>query len=106
MAEIAEQLKGMKTILEDSLLIGILVASVTVDDLKASTAAIKMRSDNNLKWEEVTARLIEEVKTLCAESQLIASVKLQVKYCEICNRKGHKTDQCFFNPRNPHNRLN
>ena len=61
-ASLVEHRKFMCTTLDDPLVIGILVASITVDELRPASAAVKTLSDDKLKWEDVIDRLIEEVK--------------------------------------------
>lgn len=52
----------MGSILHNALAIGLLVCSVTVAELIPSTTEIKTLSDKDIRWEEVSSRLIEEVK--------------------------------------------
>lgn len=56
---LVEKLEGMNTNLETELVIGILTESIYVEELKSTTAAMKNISDDKLKWEDVTERLIK-----------------------------------------------
>ena len=59
LAGIIEQLRAMGTTFDDALAIGILVASIDVTELMPATAAIKTLTDKDMKWEEISGRLIE-----------------------------------------------
>lgn len=52
----------MDTVFDDSLDIGILVASIEVSELFSVTAATKTFADKDLTWEDVSIHLIEEMK--------------------------------------------
>ena len=64
MAATVEQLRGMKVTIEESFAVAILVASVQVPSLRPATTAIKTLAEDDLKWETVAERLIEEAKGL------------------------------------------
>lgn len=71
---IAEQLKAIGTILKESLDIGIFLASVDVIGLQPATAAIKTVAEAEMTWEDVTSRLIKEVKHFAATTSLVRSL--------------------------------
>lgn len=105
-AGIVEQLRSMGTVLEDSLIIGILLASIDVVQLHPATAAIKTLSETHTTWEDVSSRLIEEVKMLRSDRSLRhKSAAAVTKVCELCGKEGHTLPRCFLNPLNPNNRL-
>lgn len=58
MAALVELLRAMDTTLDETLVIGILVASIDVTQLQPVTAAIKTLSEDKLSWEDVSGRLI------------------------------------------------
>ena len=103
LAGIIEQLRSMGTNFDDSLAIGILVASIEVPELGPATAAIKTLADKDVKWEDVCARLIDESKTMKSGSRHRSN--LATNRCGICNKTNHTTDKCFLNPLNPSNKL-
>lgn len=105
-AALVEQLQAMGTKLDNALVVGILIASITVDELKPASAAIKTLTDDNLKWEDVTARLIEEVKSLKVDhNQSSRQATHNQNGCAICGKSNHHTDACFLNPLNKDNKL-
>ena len=59
MAGIIEELKNMGLTLDATLTVGLLLESVEASELTAVAAAIKTQAETELKWESVTARLIE-----------------------------------------------
>lgn len=69
MAALLEQLKAMNAKMDDSLAVGILIASIDVPDLKPVVAAIKTLSDSVATWETVSERLIDEWRGLRKTSQ-------------------------------------
>ena len=105
MAALIEQLRSMKTTLDDSLAIGILVASIDVPSLLPITAAIKTLAESDINWEDVTSRLIEESKTLTSSSGPVDRANAAMSSCQICQKNSHRTENCFLNPMNPHNKL-
>lgn len=62
MEALIEQLRSMKATIEDSLAIGILIACIDVHDLLPLTAAIKLVFENQVSWEAVSERFIDECK--------------------------------------------
>lgn len=50
--------------MDKSLSVGILIASIEVPELGAVVAAIKTLADEDVKWETVSERLIEEGRGL------------------------------------------
>ena len=64
MTGLIEQLKVMGSTFDDALAIGILVASISVPELMPARAAIKTLTDESMKWDESSSRLVDGVKTL------------------------------------------
>lgn len=58
-----EQLRAISTTLEDSLSIGILVASIVVVELQLVTASIKTLTTADATWETVSNRLMDEANS-------------------------------------------
>lgn len=113
MAGLLEQLKAMENSLDDSLYIGILVASIEVSHLLPVTAAIKTLVEKDVKLKEVTGRLLEERTILLTDdgrrdraSPAHAGPHGTSNDCAICQNTGHETKNCFLNPLNPNNKLN
>lgn len=104
LAGIIEQLRSMGSTFDDALAIGILVASITVSELMPATAAIKTLADKDIKWEEVSSRLIEEVKNIKSSNRTPRANSAN-STCAICGKNNHSTNRCFLNPMNPHNKL-
>ena len=105
LAGIIEQLRSMGSTFDDALAIGILVASISVPELMPATAAIKTLADRDIKWEDISSRLIEEVKNL-KSSNRTPRANLANSSCAICGKNNHSTNRCFLNPMNPQNKLN
>ena len=108
MGSIVEQLQAMQASMDESLKVGILIASIEVPEMRAVVAAIKTLADQDVKWDTVAERLIEEWRGLkktirTGESSATAKGKRE---CDFCSRPGHTADNCWINPANPHNRLN
>lgn len=104
MAGLIEQLRSMGTTFDDSLAIGMLVASIEVSELFAVTASIKTLSADSVNWEQVSNRLIEETKTITSGSRGIIRASAANSSCQICQKK-HPTEKCFLNPMNPNCKL-
>ena len=104
MSGIVSELKGMKMNLEDTLTVGVLVASIEAPELSAVAAAIKTLAEDDLKWENVAARFIEEWKNLKSDTFKGQANRATVE-CDFCGREGHTQDDCWVNPENPNNRL-
>lgn len=60
LAGLVAQLKAMKTNLDDTLAVGIMLASIQVPALAPVVAAIKTLADDQVTWDDVATRLIEE----------------------------------------------
>lgn len=99
MAGLLEQLKSRGMTIDDSLAIGILVASIDVPELMPVTASIKTLAEADVKWEEVANRLIEDSKSISSGNGLSARASAAtVDTCQICKKPNHKTENCFLNP--------
>lgn len=105
-----EQLRGMKNTVEDDLAVAILITTVDSPHLLPTRAAIKTLSNDKLNWNDVTARLLEELQTLKLKSshteRAFAATTPRSRKCEICEKKSLTTAKCWLNLRNPKNRLN
>lgn len=109
MAALFEQLTAMEATMDESLQVGILIASIEVEDLRAVSAAIKTLADDDVKWDTVAERLIEECAALKKASHAphssAAAKGKGKKLCSFCSRPGHVAKNCWINPANPNNRL-
>lgn len=91
--------------LEDSATIGILMSSLQVPKLAIVTASIKTIPQRNLKWQHVSARVIEEAANLRQASDSGFKANAVSIHCQICSRSSHSTERSFLNPLNPDNKL-
>ena len=104
---IFEKLDDMQTSIPGELRIAILIASIDASELIPMTAALKTLSDDEANWEDVSARLIDEQKTLKSKMKENHERATAVKEeCPLCQKVGHSIDKCWRNPKNPDNRLN
>lgn len=106
MAGLIEQLKSMGMTLDESLSIGILVASIEVQELMPVTASIKTLSESDVKWEEVSNRLIEDSNSISSGTALTAKSNMAHDGCQICHKSNHRTEKCFLNPMSKNSKLN
>lgn len=95
----------MDTNLEDSVAVGVLISSIQVPELDPETASIKAISERDLKWEDLHARLIEEVADLRHIPGNSFKANAASVHCQICLRSLHPTEKCFLNPMSPDNKL-
>jgi hypothetical protein len=73
---------------------------------EATVAAIRSISDDNLTWDDITSRLIEEAFSLRSRTKQDSALAVHSRpICSFCGRQGHKANRCFTNPSNPNNRL-
>lgn len=105
MRGILEKLDAMNTNIPHELSIAILIASVDAIELVPTTAALKTLSDENATWDTVSARLIEEQQSLKSKYRRLEKVQTAKPYCHLFSKKGHTTERCWLNPRNPNNKL-
>ena len=92
LAGLVAQLKAMKTPIADTIAVGILLASIPVPSLDPITAAIKTLADDQMTWDNVATRLIEEwreLPALSAETAFGARTR-----CDHCGRGGHTAKYC------------
>lgn len=101
MAAIVEQLRRMKTTLDDSLAIGILVASIQVPQLQPVTQSIKTLPEDSVTWDVVTSKLIEESMSIAEDKDVRFRASAARVECQICGKDNHETSHCFPNPLNP-----
>ena len=97
MAGLIETIKGMNLPIDDTMAIGILVASIKVNKLAPVVAAIKTIPEADMKWDTVSARLIEDwkdlPKTIKTEEETSFTVRVM---CNFCGRHGHTDKDCKF----------
>ena len=108
MASLLEQLRAMNAIIDDPLAVGILLASIDVEELGPVVAAIKTLSEESVKWDGVAERLIEESRSIRTSGHVQATVAKSHRpreNCDYCHRPGHPASRCWINPDNPNNRL-
>lgn len=98
-----EQLRAMGTTFDESLAIGILVASIDVAEVHPATAETETFSEQDVDWEDVSFRLIEEVKNIKQGSLNRSYAATQ--FCESCGKTNHGTAKCFVNPLNSKTKL-
>lgn len=97
-AALVEQLRAMGFLLDDPLVIGISITSITVDELKTASAAIKTLSAEKLKWDDATSLLIEEVKTIKSDqAQSSRQVIHGDRSWSIFGQPNHRTGSCYLN---------
>lgn len=92
LAGLVEQLRGMFTVLYDSLAIGILVVSIEVSQLFPATAAINTLGDADLNCKDVSSGLIKEMNTL--RGNFVSSTDRAAAashVCVICSKQAHRT---------------
>lgn len=105
-AALVVQIHFMGTTLDETLVTGIIVASITVDELKMAWAAFKKFFGDKLKWKDVTARLIGEERSLKPDRrQSSRQATYGNKCCVICGETSHCSDMCFLDPLNKNNTL-
>lgn len=91
---LVSQIKGMQIPLDDTMAIGILIASIKVTRLAPVVAAIKTIPDKDITWDAVAARLIEDWKDL-PKLQEETSMTAR-RTCGFCGRSGHTDKFCKF----------
>lgn len=106
MAELVEQPRAMGTALDDTLEMGILVASINVIELQLVTAEIETLSEDTLSGEDVTGRLIEECTSHKEEMEHRDRANSASTACGICRLKNDTTENCWLSPTNPSSRFN
>jgi Reverse transcriptase (RNA-dependent DNA polymerase)/gag-polypeptide of LTR copia-type/GAG-pre-integrase domain/Integrase core domain len=77
---------------------------------EATIAALRTMGDDNLSWDDVTARLLEEANTNSSKistgpHSALVSTTSTPEACPQCLKPGHSLDRCWWNPRNPNNRI-
>ena len=105
MAAIVEQLAAMQASMDESLTVGILVASIDVVEMRPVISAIKTLADGDVKWDGVAERLIEEWRSIKNGAHAGESSAAGRVVCDFCSRPGHTAGKCWINPANPQNRL-
>ena len=97
MASLVAKLKSMSLPIDDTMAIGVLVASVKVASLAPVVAAIKTIPASDMSWDTVASRLIEDWGDLPKSkyTEEGASYTAHVQ-CEFCGRYGHTEGDCKF----------
>ena len=97
MASLVAKLKSMSLPIDDTMAIGVLVASIKVASLAPVVAAIKTIPASDMTWDTVASRLIEDWGDLPKPkyTEEGASYTAQVQ-CEFCGRNGHTEGDCKF----------
>jgi hypothetical protein len=82
---------------------------------EATIAALRTLGDEQLTWEDVTTRLIEEYNTNAYKggtstsynnATTLATLKSSsTTVCSQCDRPGHEKVNCRWNPDNPKNKI-
>lgn len=72
--------------------------------MKVVVEAIKSLQENDITWEAVSERLIEEHRTL-SKFEFGSSVNLVKQKCQICGKDNYSNVQCFLNLLNLGNNL-
>ena len=94
LAGLVAQLKSMKTNLDDTLAVGIMLASIQVPALAPVVAAIKTLADDQVTWDDVATRLIEKWRELPRDIHVSESAFTSVdkrESCSACDRRGRAT---------------
>lgn len=68
-------LQQIRSTFDESLEIGILVASINVSNSMSAVAAIKTLNEKGIKWEHVSSRFIEETNNMKSSGQQIRAKK-------------------------------
>ena len=108
-ASLLDRLEAMDAKVPSELSVIMFLASMK-GHFAPTVAALRTMSDESLRWDDVTARLIEEADTAKAArgsgpssgSALVVATRM----CDFCGKRGHTQDRCWQNPDNPSNRLN
>lgn len=103
---LVEKLKGIDTMMEDSLAFGILVAFINVAELLPFEQLIKKFLSDKIKWENVATNLSIDAKLLSSNSGAGARANAALSSCKICNETNYWTDQCFLNQMSHISKLN
>lgn len=94
LAGLVAQLKAMKTSINDTLAVGIIIASIKHPALAPVTAAIKTLADKDITWDGVAASLIEARRDVPRRD--LESVYAARDKCGHCGRHGHTSVMCRF----------
>lgn len=91
---LVSQIKGMRIPFDDTMAIGILIASIKVTRLAPVVAAIKTIPDKDITWDAVAARLIEDWKDLPKIQEETSFTARRT--CGFCGRSGHTDKFCKY----------
>lgn len=96
-----EQIKEMKTFVYDAVQIGMLIASIEVFAFPLWLQLSKTLTEEDITWETVRYRLIEEWQSLNPVTS--EHWKVGKNICSYWNRPDHSSENCWINPANPSN---
>ena len=107
-ASLLDRLEAMDAKIPTELSVIMFLASMK-GHFAATVAALRTMAEDNLRWDDVTARLIEEADTTKLSQNTSSgsgsALTVSVRTCEYCGKQGHSQDRCWQNPDNPNNRL-
>lgn len=95
----------MESSSENSAAFRILISSNQFPEPAPVTASIKTIPKLDLKWEQISARLIEKVANIRYASSSGLKAPFASVQCQICWRTSRSTKKCFCNPLNSDNKL-
>jgi hypothetical protein len=99
------RLAAMNAPIPDALAVIMFLSSLQ-GHFEATVAAICSISDDNLTWDDITSRLIEEASSPRSRTRQDSALAVHSRpICSFCGRQGHEEIRCFTNPSNPNNRL-
>ena len=94
MASVARALRSAGVTLDDTMAVGVLIASIKVSRLAPVVAAIKTVAYKDMTWDKVATRPIEEWRYLPKNRE--ETHRAVQNRCEFCGRDGHHSGKCRF----------
>lgn len=95
MATICEQLTSVKNCVEESLQVGILIASIDVAEMRLVVAAFETLDVEDVKWDSVLDRLIKEWRAVMKSPESGKSSTTGRVKCDFCERLGYTAERCW-----------
>lgn len=103
---ILEHPRPIGTILKNWLVIGIILASVDVNDLQPETVKTKKVPEADVAWDDVTNRTVDEVKTICSTHKSCQKAASAVSEgCALCDKQEDDITVCLLSPKSRDNWL-
>lgn len=96
-----EQLKNIETVLDESMEVCIIIASIDTEYLLPVTVSIKTLAEDNVTWEDIAAGLIRETNSLKSNKVCIDSTNSAVYKCEIFSELCRCSETYFLNLTEP-----